>query len=120
MALNINNCVFAGNLGADPDLRQGNDNAFCTARLATTRSWKDKGGEWQERTTWVSLVANRWQAEKLAECIKGQNIYVEGSMEDRSYMKDGDEKWVKELHVKVIKVISRVESNDDDDDPLPF
>jgi single-strand DNA-binding protein len=121
MALNLNKCVFAGHLGGDPDLKgAGSGNVFCTGRLACTRSWKDKDGEWQERTSWVSLVANGWQAEKLSQCVKGQNIYVEGSMEDRKYMKDGNDVWVKELRVNDLKVITRIEPKAKDDSDLPF
>jgi hypothetical protein len=60
----INKVILIGNLGKDPEVKytpQGTPVAKLT--LATNERFKDKSGEWQDRTEWHNVVL--WQ--RLAE-----------------------------------------------------
>jgi single-strand DNA-binding protein len=54
--------------------------------LATSERYKDKGGEWQERTEWHNLVGYARGAEILRDYVKkGSKLYVEGRIRTRSW-----------------------------------
>src|SRR5580698_1876226 len=54
--------------------------------IATTESYKDKGGERQERTEWHNLVAYAKLAEIVRDYVKkGSKLYVEGRITTRSW-----------------------------------
>lgn len=58
--------------------------------VATSRRWKDQqSGEWKEETNWTNVTL--WRQENLANYLtKGQQVYVEGRLQTRSYEdKDG-------------------------------
>ena len=60
--------------------------ALAKFSLATNERFKDKSGEWQDRTEWHNVVA--WQ--KLAEIVgeylqKGSKVYVEGKLQTSSW-----------------------------------
>ena len=66
--------------------------------IACTETWKDKGGEKQERTEWVRLVFWRRLAEIVEEYVhKGDPIYVEGKLQTREYEKDGVTRYITEV-----------------------
>ena len=49
----VNKVILVGNLGRDPETRYLPDGgAVANISIATTDTWKDKGGEKQERTEW--------------------------------------------------------------------
>src|SRR5260370_14072319 len=87
----VNKVVLLGRLGKDPEVKytpQGTPVAKFT--LATTERFKDKSGEWQDRTEWHNIIG--WQ--RLAEIVgdyvtKRKKLYIHGptqtsSWEDRS------------------------------------
>ena len=62
----LNRVQLIGNLGKDPEIKytpQGTPVAKIT--LATNERFKDKAGEWQDRTEWHNIVL--WQ--RLAEIV---------------------------------------------------
>ncbi len=87
MAKSVNKVILIGNLGKDPEVRytpQGT--AVATLALATNERFKDKDGNWQDRTEWHSLVAWQRTAEIIGEyCKKGSQIYVEGRLKTDSW-----------------------------------
>lgn len=102
MANGLNQVTLFGNLGADPELKvtQGG-NAILKLRLATAESFKDKGGEWQEKTEWHSVVVFGGRAEGLAKILaKGSSILVIGSLHTSSYEKDGTKMYRTEVVAK--------------------
>ena len=50
MSKGINKAILVGNLGNDPEIRQGKSGAFTTCSLATSSSWKDAQGQEQSKT----------------------------------------------------------------------
>ena len=57
MPKSVNKVILIGNLGKDPEVKytpSGTPVAKLT--LATNERFKDKGGEWQDRTEWHNVV----------------------------------------------------------------
>ena len=83
----VNKVILIGNLGKDPEIRttpQGT--SLARFSVATTTNWKDSSGARQEKTEWHDVVA--W--EKLAQICgeylhKGKMVYIEGSLQTRSW-----------------------------------
>jgi len=96
----LNKVQIIGNLGADPEMKYlPSGSAVCNFSVATTDKWKDKtSGEQQERTEWHRVSFFGRPAEVITEYMrKGSAIYVEGSIQTRSYEKDGQKHYVTEI-----------------------
>ena len=87
MAKSVNKVILVGNLGKDPEVKytpQGT--AVAKITLATNESYKDKGGQWQERTEWHNVVLWQRLAEIAGEYLKkGNKVYIEGRLQTRSW-----------------------------------
>src|SRR3954462_10963786 len=83
----LNRVQLIGNLGKDPEIKytpQGTPVAKIT--IATNERFKDKGGEWQDRTEWHNVVLWQRLAEIAGEYLKkGGKVYVEGRLQTRSW-----------------------------------
>ncbi len=95
----VNKVILVGNLGADPELKYTPaGKAVCNFSIATTESWKDKGGEKQEKTEWHRLVVWGEVGENCSKYLaKGRACYVEGRLQTRSYEKDGQKHFMTEI-----------------------
>jgi single-strand DNA-binding protein len=96
----VNKAILIGNLGKDPELRYTpSGQAVASFPLATTERFKDKDGNWQERTDWHNIVVWGRQGETVKEYLKkGRSTYVEGRIQTRSYDdRDGNKKWITEI-----------------------
>jgi single-strand DNA-binding protein len=86
MAYSVNEVRLLGNLGADPEIKAlAGDTRLAKLSVATSVSWKNARGEWEEKTSWHRVAV--WQNAKgprlvdLAERLrKGDKVYVAGSM----------------------------------------
>jgi single-strand DNA-binding protein len=99
-ARGINKVTLVGNLGKDPELRYtSSGDAVATFSMATSESWKDAGGNTQERTQWHSIVAWKKLAEICSEYLKkGSKIFLEGRIQYRQYDdKNGVKRYVTEI-----------------------
>jgi len=85
--MNVNKAIIIGRLTRNPESRTTpSGQMVCSFSMATSRTWKNSSGEKQEKTDFHNIVA--WG--KLAELcqtylIKGQMVYVEGRIENRSW-----------------------------------
>jgi len=74
----VNKVILVGLVGKDPEVKYtASVSLVVRLTLATTERFKDKSGEFQDRTEWHNIVA--WQ--KLAEIVgefvsKGSQVYV--------------------------------------------
>ncbi|OYT16945.1 MAG: single-stranded DNA-binding protein [Bacteroidetes bacterium 4572_77] len=103
----INKVILVGNLGKDSEvMTYDNGTKRATFSLATTESYRDKENNWQEQTEWHNIVLWRYLAEK--NLIKGDKIYLEGRIRNRSYEdKDGVTKYITEIQGdKILKLSS--------------
>lgn len=137
MAKSLNRVTIIGNLGRDPEISAlPSGNTVCKFSVATTESYKDKNGNWQDITDWHNVVL--W--ERLAEFAqknlhKGSKVYIEGKLKSRSYEKDGVTRYVTEIKGENIVLMSERSQNasepghdyhtdhskhDMEDDDVPF
>src|ERR1700740_1516944 len=83
----LNRVQLIGNLGKDPEVKytpQGTPVAKVT--LATNERFKDKSGNWQDRTEWHNVVLWQRLAEIAGEYLKkGSKVYIEGRLQTRSW-----------------------------------
>jgi single-strand DNA-binding protein len=90
-----------GNLGKDPEIKytpQGTPVAKLT--IATNERFKDKSGEWQDRTEWHNVVLWQRLAEIAGEYLKkGGKVYIEGRLQTRSWddKTSGQKKYMTEI-----------------------
>lgn len=97
----LNQCQFIGNLGRDPEIRTfSNGNKVCNLRLACSEKWKDKDGNKQEKTEWVSIAIFNDGLVRIAEQYlkKGSKIFVSGKLATRKYQaQDGTDRYSTEV-----------------------
>ncbi|MDX2192369.1 MAG: single-stranded DNA-binding protein [Gemmatimonadales bacterium] len=113
MSRSVNKVTLIGNLGADPELRStGNGGRVANLSVATSRQWKDQAGQKQEKTEWHRVVLWNSTYSKLADiaeqyCKKGDKVYIEGSIEYRSWQdKDGQTKYTTEIRANELVLLS--------------
>ena len=90
----INKVILIGRLGADPEVKQTKKgDKFCNLSLATNKKFKDKEGNWAEKTTWHKIVVfDPRLAENMEKYAKsGSQLYVEGELETRQYKDSNDQ-----------------------------
>ena len=91
--MTVNRIFLIGRLEADPGL-PSEEKSFCTFKVITTESWKDKKtGERKESTEKFHIVTYGQQAKFASEYLKkGAQIYVEGRLHTHKWKgKDGHE-----------------------------
>jgi len=133
----VNKIVLVGHLGADPESRfTPSGVAVSTFNMATNESWKNKEGEYEDRTEWHRIVLYGKAAETASEYMKkGQLAYVEGRIRTRSWEdKDGMTRYTTEVLGDRFTMLGRKSENKStaapaeagagggggDDDDLPF
>jgi len=100
MSNGINKVTLMGNLGADPELRFTNSKMpVANFRMATSRRFKDKQGETQERTEWHRVVVFGKLAENCNTYLsKGRQVYVEGHLQTRQWQdREGQTRYTTEI-----------------------
>jgi len=87
MARGLNKVMVIGNVGRDPEMRYTPSGKPVTSfSVATTRSWTNSEGERREETEWFNVVAWGNLAEICKQHLrKGQQVYVEGRLQTRSW-----------------------------------
>lgn len=101
MPKSVNKVILLGNLGKDPEVKytpQGT--AVAKFSLATTDRYKDKEGNWQDRTEWHNIVLWQRLAEIAGEYLKkGSKVYIEGRIRTDSWddKQTGEKKYRTEI-----------------------
>ena len=87
MAKSVNKVILIGNLGKDPELKYTpSGTAVAKFSLATNERYKDKDGNWQDRTEWHNITAWARTAEIAGEYLKkGRTVYIEGRLRTDSW-----------------------------------
>ena len=112
----VNKVILLGNVGKDPQIRDGNGLKFATFSLATTdKSYTKRDGTiMPERTEWHSIVANGNIVQVIERYVKaGTKLYIEGKLRTRKYTaRDNTERQVTEVYVDSMELLwSKQESN---------
>lgn len=110
---NINKVILIGRLGRDPEVRYlENGASVAKIAVATTESYKDKSGEWQDQTEWHDVVMWRFLAERAEKTLKkGALVYIEGKLKHRKYQKEGEEtaRRISEVVADTFRLLSKRE-----------
>jgi len=95
----VNRVILIGNLGKDPEvITFDNGVKKASFSLATSESYKNKEGNRVEQTEWHNIVLWRGLAEVSEKYLhKGDQIFVEGKIRNRSYEVDGVKKYITEI-----------------------
>lgn len=83
----LNKVLLIGHLGGNPAMKYLTNGTPCTTfSMATSRRWKDEGGNTKEETTWHNIVAWNKLAETCNQYLhKGSKVYIEGRLQTRSW-----------------------------------
>jgi single-strand DNA-binding protein len=96
----INKVLLIGHVGRDPEVKYTPGGmAIANFSVATTEAYKDKSGNPQERTEWHRIVTFGRTAEVMGEYLKkGQQVFVEGRLQTRSWDDDkGQKRYITEI-----------------------
>jgi len=108
--MNVNKVILVGRLTRDPEVRNTpSGQTVATISLATSRTWKDKAGQKQEKTEFHNVILWGRIGEVAGQyLVKGQEAYIEGRLETRKYTaKDGTEKRVTEVIGEIMQLGSK-------------
>lgn len=85
--MNVNQLTIIGFLGKDAETKfLANGTPVTKFSVATQTSWKDKDGQWKERTQWHNVVAfGEGFANMKGRLTKGAHVFVQGELTTREY-----------------------------------
>ena len=108
----VNKVIILGRVGKDPDVKNFSSGsaagtAIANFSIATSEQWTDKStGEKKEKTEWHRIVAFGKLAEIIGKYItKGKQVYIEGSLQTRSWEKDGATHYVTEIKATTLEML---------------
>ena len=85
--MNVNKAIIIGRLVRDPEVRTTQSGQTVTNfSVATSSKWKGQDGQMNEKTEFHNVIAWGKRGEVIGQYMtKGQEIYVEGRLETRSW-----------------------------------
>lgn len=92
------NVTLVGRLAADPTLRQTNSGKYVTTlRVACNDRKKDDQGNWVDGDS-VFIDVTVWRAaEAVSKLAKGTEVLAVGTLKQRTYEKDGQQRTAYEI-----------------------
>lgn len=115
----INNLVLMGRLSKDPELKTIGDTNICNFDIAVDNKRKESDGT--RSTSFFPVVCFGVIAENVAEHLgKGSKVAVQGSIEQRTFMKkDGSKGYSYEVVATSVEFLDSKKLNDDPADEIP-
>src|SRR5271170_3403902 len=118
MPKSVNKVILVGNVGKDPEVRYSQSGTpVANFSLATNERFKDRSGEWQDRTEWHNIVAWQRLAEIVGEYVaKGSKVYVEGKLQTTSWedRQSGERKYRTEIVARELLLLGSRENSGGD------
>src|SRR6516225_6911610 len=107
--MQMNRVEVAGYLVKKPEIRYlPSGMPVANARLGQTYRFQDNSQQWHERTNWHSLSFYGDMSKVAVTFEKGDNLFVEGTIEQREFVpKDGVKRIVNEIVVRHCHVIAQ-------------
>jgi single-strand DNA-binding protein len=106
----VNKVILVGNVGRDPELRYTQSGQpVASFSIATNERFKDRDGNWKDRTEWHRIVAWARLAEICGEYLrKGSQVYVEGRIQTRDWEdKEGNKRQTTEIVALSMQMLGR-------------
>lgn len=109
----MNNCVFIGRFTKDPEMKTFDSGSKrASTNLAVNREFS------KEEVDFIPVVFWNKTAETVVNHLhKGSLVAVRGSLQQRSYEKDGEKRTVFEVVVNNIEFLERVKKDEDKQKP---
>lgn len=105
----MNRLQVIGRVGHDPEIKEN----MTSFSVCSSEAYKDKDGNWQEKTQWHNVAAWGYLATKAAKVERGQTVYVKGPFETRKYQtKSGEEKTAFGIKAERIEFFSPKRASD--------
>lgn len=104
----MNQITLLGRVGQDPQIKNfENGGTVAQFTIATDDSYKDKDGNKVERTDWHNIRVTGALTKVVEKYVlKGKRVMVQGKSKTRKYNdKDGNERYVTEVHVINMEII---------------
>jgi len=108
--MSVNKAFILGRVGKDPQVSHINDTKKAAFSIATTdRGYTTKNGtQVPDRTEWHNIVAWRGLAEICEKYVhKGDLLYIEGKITNRSWEKDGQTHYITEIVAEVVELFPK-------------
>jgi len=108
--MSVNKAFILGRVGKDPQVSHINDTKKVSFSIATTdRGYtKQDGTVIPDRTEWHNIVAWRNLAEVCEKYVhKGDLLYIEGKITNRSWEKDGQTHYITEIVAEVVELFPK-------------
>jgi len=105
----LNKVMLIGNLGKDPEVRYtAAGTAVASFSVATSEKFKNKTGEWEEKTEWHNVTLWARLAEIAGEYLaKGKTVYIEGRLQTRKWQdRDGKDRYTTEIVGEKMQMLS--------------
>lgn len=113
--MNINKVILIGNITKDIELKSlPSGMKVASFGLATNRTWKDNSGQKQEQAEFHSIVSFGKQAEVISQyCGKGDQLFIEGRIQTRSWDKeDGTKAYKTEIVLESFQFGNKIEKKE--------
>jgi len=104
----MNQCNFTGRLGQDPEVKfLPSGDPVANLRFAVGKQWKDKQGQKQEKTNWITLVAFGKTAEIIQQWVKkGDQLRVTCEMQVREWQaQDGGNRTATDFVIRDMQML---------------
>lgn len=110
----INKVTLIGNTGKDAEIRTlQNGTMVANLPVATSESYKDQQGQWQQKTEWHRVVLWGKLAERCDKIKKGSMIYVEGKLTNRKWEdKEGATRIITEIVASYLRIVPNAGQGD--------
>lgn len=112
MANDLNKVFLCGRLTKDAELKYtGNGMAVSNFSIAVGKSFK-KGENWEKKTVYFNLAVFGKTAENLSKYLsKGQQVIVEGDLDENEWEKDGVKQKRLVVHVASLNLVGGKKSD---------
>ena len=114
----FNKVIFIGRLGKNAEIKTAQNNKeYVVFSLATSESWKNEKGDYENRTEWHRVYAWSNLSSFAKTLQKGQLITLEGKIKYREVSEEAGgvtfKHIIAEIHATSMKRLSKVEAADD-------
>src|SRR5690349_20551014 len=96
----LNKVLLIATLGKDPEIRYtASGTAVASFSAATNERFKNKNGEWEDKTEWHNIILWGRLAEIAGEYLaKGKTVFIEGKLQTRKWQdRDGKDRYSTEI-----------------------
>ena len=106
----MNRIIIKGNICNDLELKESGETKILSFNVAVQRKFKNKNGEYE--TDFFRVSAFNQQATFISNYFrKGNQILVEGRLQNRTYEKDGETRYATDIIAEQIEFCGKKDDN---------